>query len=167
MPEILSTTAEVSVAFVGFSALISVVGGSQGRLGEIRMMFMIELGLMALVFSLLPHVFAYFGVSPQQIWRICSGLLAAVFILSIVHLVFSWRELAREGSGPQARRLSWAMALGVVLVGVALAMNTIGWPAAPSFSVYFLGIFTILLNASILFAASFWFDRLGRRGEDA
>ena len=165
MPEILSTTAEVSVAFVGFSALIGVFRGSQGRLGELRMMFMIELGLLALVFSLLPHVFSYFGVSPQQIWRISSGLLGAAFMLEIVHLVLEIRRLPGEGLRPVAPRLAWALASGVVLVGLALVANSIGWPAAPSFSVYFLGIFWLLLNAAIIFAASFWLGRSGSRGD--
>ena len=166
MPEILSTTAEVSVAFVGFSALVGVFRGSQGQLGEIRMMFMIELGLIALVFSLLPHVFAYFGVSLQQIWRISSGLLAAVFVQEIVRMVLEVRKLSDDGRRLQAPRFTWAMVLGVGLVAVALAVNAIGWPSAPSFSVYFLGIFWLLLNSSIIFARSFWASRHDRREDE-
>ncbi len=165
MPEILSTTAEVSVAFVGFSALIGVFRGSPGRLGELRMMFMIDLGLIALVFSLLPHVFAHFGVSLQLIWRISSGLLGAAFMLEIVRLVLEIRKLPGEGLQPEAPRTAWVLASGVVLVGLALAVNAIGWPSAPSFSVYFLGIFWLLLNAAIIFAASFWLGRSGSRGD--
>ena len=116
MPEILSTTAEVSVAFVGFAALIAVFRGSQGLRGELRTMSLIETGLLSLVFSLLPHVFAHFELAMEQVWRFSSSLLAAALALELLRVRGQNRRLVELGAPVQSPALLWIVGVGIGLV---------------------------------------------------
>ena len=167
MPEILSTTAEVSVAFVGFAALIAAFRGSQGLRGELRTMSLIETGLLTLVFSLLPHVFAHFEFASEQIWRFSSSLLAAALALELLRVRAQNRRLVELGAPVQSPALLWIVAVGIGFVAVAQVLNAIGWPWQPRFGVYFLGIFWLLVSASLIFALSFWIGYGGRSGDTA
>ena len=165
IPEILSTTAEVSVAFVGFAALIAVFRGSQGLRGELRTMSLIETGLLTLVFSLLPHVFAHFELAREQIWRFSSSLLAAALAIELLRIRAQNRRLVALGAPIQSSALLWIVAAGIAFVAVAQVSNAIGWPWPPRFSVYFLGIFWMLVSASLIFGLSFWIGYGGRSGD--
>jgi hypothetical protein len=78
--DFLLTLAEVSVAIVAFVTIILVVRQSTGQqLSSLQVLVaraLIEMGLLALLFSLLPILVSYFGVTGSALWRWLSGTLA-------------------------------------------------------------------------------------------
>jgi hypothetical protein len=80
----LQTIAEVSVALAGFAALAGAIGereGPTGRLSFQRLRFVVLVGVLLLMLSLLPLVIAGYGVSPASVWRASSG---AAFVLNLI-----------------------------------------------------------------------------------
>jgi len=78
---LLQTLAELSVAFIGFSMLASVLRGSRGdeHLRFMDFRDVAEIGLFAAVGSLTPQLLQAFGLSTESTWRAASGLLGGLY----------------------------------------------------------------------------------------
>ena len=88
--EYLYTVAEVSVAFVGFAAIVIAVRLRSKELDEferILVAWLVERALAALGFALLPNLLHYFGVPLETALPIGSGLLAAYFSTVFVRML--------------------------------------------------------------------------------
>jgi len=151
--EYLYTIAEVSVAFVGFAAIAIAIrhrSHSLGNFERLLVAWLVERGLAALAFALLPILLYYITGSSQKILQYGSGLLA-VYLLTVfirVYPVFRNRQTTVP-IGPAGRFLRVAM-VGVMIPVQALAglgvlpFNALGW--------YLLGVTWLLVMSGATFA---------------
>ncbi len=151
--EYLYTIAEVSVAFVGFAAIAIAIrhrSRSLGNFERLLVAWLVERGLAALAFALLPILLYYITGSSQKILQYGSGLLA-VYLLTVfirVYPVFRNRQTTVP-IGPAGRFLRVAM-VGVMIPVQALAglgvlpFNALGW--------YLLGVTWLLVMSGATFA---------------
>ena len=79
--DLLLTLAQVAVTFVGFSALALLFQTSRDGLlddeDKFSVRMLIENGLQAALYAIIPHLFYSFGLSGNTLWRLASGLVAA------------------------------------------------------------------------------------------
>jgi len=89
---ILLTLTQVTVAFVGFSAIIATFQFKDGfaikKSDAINLQFIVATGLVGTFFSLLPLMLLSFGLSDSLVWALSSGLgslnyLGFIYYLSI------------------------------------------------------------------------------------
>jgi hypothetical protein len=152
--EYLYTVAEVSVAFVGFAAIVIAVRTRPGDLSEAErqhVTWLVERGLAALAFSLLPMLLHYFGAQPHSVLPLSSALLAG-YLLSILA-----RNLLIVRMGSLARSLLSAsgIALRLALVGLMIpvqALAALGVLPFDPLGWYLLGASWLLVLSGILFA---------------
>ena len=93
--DFLFTIAEVATAFAGFSTLVVVVAQRSrdtSELASARLTNMLRLSLLVILFSFVPYLPAYFGLSEVSAWRISSGLFA---LLWLSYFVYSLRGMLR------------------------------------------------------------------------
>ncbi len=75
--DLLLTLAEISIAYVGFSAIVGALSSSSKEWNsEIKLFLrsMIEVGLFSMSLSLLPEFFLVIGLEEQYIWMSASGV---------------------------------------------------------------------------------------------
>jgi predicted metal-binding membrane protein len=120
---LLSAFAQISIAFLGFTGLVSVLSPREwdSPLISLRLWILIEFSLGGLILSLLPMVLVQWGISESTAAR---GSSVAFLILFIIHaVVFLPRiaGLARAGQWPGVPQ-----ALnGPMLTGLALCLVTV------------------------------------------
>ena len=87
--DFLFTIAEVAAAFAGFSTLVVVVArrsrDTTGRLATTRLTNMLRLSLLVILFSLVPYLPTYSGLSKIGAWRVSSGLFATLWLAYIAY----------------------------------------------------------------------------------
>jgi hypothetical protein len=157
--DLLLTMAEVAVAFVGFSSLVSILGrrGSTDdpRLDAIRMRGLIESSLLVVAFSLVPSILHHYEVSALARWRLSSALFAtAAGALSYLELRRASKLVAslREEGTPYRTWIGIPM-LGTVAVGIGLlaviALGGLHTSAAP---IYLTALGLFLFRGGFAFA---------------
>jgi len=103
--DLLVTIAEISVAFVGFAGLISVLGSHSSRdprfVQAIRFRVMVLTSLSVAAFALLPLAMHRLGLSPEAVWRSSSALF---FVVGMANASYSWRSVHRALRIPGLRR---------------------------------------------------------------
>ena len=122
--EYLNTIAEVSVAFVGFAAIALAIRHRSQEIAGFREMVavMVERGLAALGFALLPALLYYFGMPAETSLPLCSAILAVYLLTTIVRLyrLFFDPGISADVStmnhnvyksvlGPVLQELAWAL----------------------------------------------------------
>jgi hypothetical protein len=152
--EYLYTVAEVSVAFVGFAAIVIAVRPRSGDLSEFErqhVTWLVERGLAALAFSLLPMLVHYFGAQSRSVLPLSSALLAG-YLLSILarnFLIFRAGTLAKSplsASGFASRLAMVGLMIPIQALAAlgALPFDPLGW--------YLFGASWLLVLSGILFA---------------
>ncbi len=118
--------AGVSVTFVGFSALLLIFRQARGdpmtRYETYFVLSFIQPGFIVTAGSLLPSVFALYGLPAAAVWR-ASSLLLAVPILIFVATLPGRRRAATSAPTPQYVRILSFLQL---LIAVYLVMNGLG-----------------------------------------
>lgn len=152
MPELndLGTFAQVSIALVGFAAVVSVLSRSQlpptARLFRIRALLI--RGTTALIGSLVPLVLHKFGLSASTLWLSSTVLLFCLILASVLHSWHHIRAVHRSGSPtPRTAYFMQPVSVGVLILlayGIALGQSQL--PA-----IFFVGIFWSLLAGLIQF----------------
>jgi hypothetical protein len=148
--DVLLTTAEVAIAFAGFTGLIAVVAG-RGRLDRtseqfFRLRTMLDYSLAALLAAFFPFLPHAAGLSGSALWQVCS---AACVLGTIVYYCFNRALIAPSHPGAgTTMRIGF---VGDLLVGVAVALNAVGWVFEPSFLVYLAALYWCLLGAAVGF----------------
>ncbi len=98
---ILLTLTQVTVAFVGFSAIIATFQFKDGftikKSDAINLQFIVATGLVGTFFSLFPLMLSSFGLSDSLVWAISSGLgsinyLGFIYYLSIKVKISKFRR---------------------------------------------------------------------------
>lgn len=152
--ETLTALAEVSVAFAGFSGIVTAFRrrspGEWSDLDRFRFRFMVEFSLATLLLSLLPLILAEMGLAEPRAWSVASFLLGAGALAYLTRSILWLRRLA-AANAPVSR------ALAVVGIGVGIAVsaaglaNAAGLFAHPS-GVYLAGVGGCLFVSSAMFA---------------
>lgn len=87
---ILLTLTQVTVAFVGFSAIIAAFqfkdGYSIKKSDAINLQFIVATGLVGTFFSLLPLMLSSFGLSDSMVWAVSSAVGSANYLGFIYYL---------------------------------------------------------------------------------
>lgn len=95
--DILNTIAGVSITFVGFSALLGALSQKKGiHHSTIRFKFMVEVGLMTLLFCFLPFVPSSLGWSEECVWRFSSAILVAYLSAAVALGLCDLRKLRQQ-----------------------------------------------------------------------
>jgi hypothetical protein len=111
---------------------------------------MIEVSLSALIFSLLPFLFHYIGLSPTYTWAACSGLLALVSSAQMGRAGYRTLKAARSDHSISPGFTVLFLLIGVVIVLLQLA-NTGSIAFKPTIAPYLIGVFWQLSLACVLF----------------
>lgn len=148
------TIAEVSVAFAGFSGVVAVFRRrsiGEWRSGDIlRFWQMMEVSLSGVVFSLLPFVFHYSGLSAAATWAACSALLAFVSSVQMGRAVFRTVKAAGSDGSISLRFTGLFLLIGVVIVLLQVG-NVLGIVFNRAVGPYLVGVFWQLSLACVLF----------------
>jgi hypothetical protein len=152
MPELidLGTFAQVSIALIGFAAVVSVL--SRSRLPPIARLFRIRAllfaGMTALVGSLVPLVLHKFGLVASSLWLSSTALLFCLILTTNFHVWHHIRALHRSGEPtPPTTYFLQPISVGVlILLAYGIAFGQSQLPG-----IYFVGIFWPLLAGLINF----------------
>ena len=151
----LLTYAEIAVAFAGFAALVTAFrrGGTAGveRPLAARLRGMIEVALLAGLFSIVALSIRAFGVADETAWRVSSGLLAVAYFVS--HLVWfsRGRRMNRAGIEYGGRPIrSFYYALGAASIA-SLVANALGAFPSATGPVFLSNLGALLFLAGVLF----------------
>ena len=147
----LETIAEIAASFVGFAALVVAVRQRSMLSPEVEWMFisrMIERGMAAVAFSLLPQMFTFLGYQPDPLLPALSALLSVYFGISLVlpylrYVTSHTTGLSRLGIAPR----SVAAATMIPIQGLA-ALQMLPFPAL---GLYVLGCVWLLFLAGMAF----------------
>ena len=152
--DFLLTVAEISVAFAGFSGIVAVIGrraAGEWRTGDVlRFWQMMEVSLLALIFSLVPFGFHYLDLPPSTVWAASSGMLAAASGIQALRSVA--RTMRALGSDESLSFLfsAFFFLIGLVVIAV-LILNALGIIFEQAAGPYLIGIFWQLSLACVLF----------------
>ena len=162
--EILSTMAEVSIVFAGFTGVVAMLGlGSDNQRVHGQMYqvgAMVGFSLIAALFSLVPLLLSAVGLSDAAVWRSASvGLLAALLAWTILGTM---RLRYLRGRGVRLPRvLLKLMTLLTVLVSLVLLANAAGFLGSSAGGIYLICAFVPLLYATLFFVSVFLSIRVG------
>jgi len=145
---------EAGVALSGFSALIIALRRREptqfSAYDRQLVASLVERGLMAAFFSLLPILLFGLGLSEQLVWLFTGGTFVA-YGISIAIRSWHSRRLDQAGSQFLSGALFYPlMALGVVLIGVQ-ALHAIGLGLQQSVWWHLLAVTWLLTSAGYLF----------------
>lgn len=151
MPELndLGTFAQVSIALVGFAAVVSVL--SRSRLPPITRLFRIRVllftGMTALAGSLVPLVLHKFDLSASSLWLSSTVFLFCLTLASNFHAWHHIRALRRAGSPTPAAYFLQPVTVGVLILlayGIVFGQSQLS-------AIFFVGLFWSLLAGLINF----------------
>ena len=153
--DLLLTTAELAVAFAGFSSLVGIFARRREEQIDRRVVhslrWMLDYGLITLFGCLIPFLPILAGAEESAIWRISSGALIA----GTLTYIFLNREFLREPGkhrpfGPTFGRVAYALDR---LSFIALVGNAVGLLWEPSLLVYYSVLLWFLAAAAIGFVS--------------
>ena len=152
----LYTLAAVSVAFLGFTAIVVIIRQSVGEgLSRIQVLLvhvLIEHGFAVIGFALLPPLIALFDLSHDLVLRISSAVAALVVILW--HMEFSLRRYS-SAVGQRLPRYAYVNFSLTAVFSVLLCLNAYGGLFEPQAGVYAAAISWLLCQAANIFLLSF------------
>ena len=114
------TLAELSVALIGFSALVGAFGSAarpESPFERHAIRTLVELALIAFLLSLLPVALVAITQDHEQFWRICSGISALLIGGNFAYRTTTTRNL------PVPRRTEVAGWVGAPFVLVLVVLN--------------------------------------------
>jgi len=158
--DVLLTLAEIAIAFVGFASVVAIFEArwsqAEAPFDLFRFWVMLAFGLAGLLFSLLPLLLLFLGLSPAWVWRL-SSLALAVFVVG--NGAFIVRLYRRRVAAVVASLDPWLSAfanLSYALNLLAQLANVAGRLGGPGFGLYLFGLLMILLGAAVNFARLVW-----------
>jgi hypothetical protein len=149
------TLAQVAIGFVGFSTIAVVLREMMGRpldpFQTLLVRFVIECGLAATIYALLPVLLAIVGVTPPTLWRVAS---AAVGVFCLVYPVHYLHRRRRVLPGPLPFHSIWVY-LGTMTVDAVAWLNALTPIFHFSPGPYAIGVTWMLLQAGIILILTF------------
>jgi hypothetical protein len=147
----------VSISYVEFTALILIfrqsMGGQITTLDAFIIRTLIQLGLLAVIGSLLPPLLAQFDIQPTAIWQVSSGIIAVILGIWVASFP-SRRRAASPIAIPSA---IWVVLAFLGVMDLTLLSNVVGPRDKFGVGIYSLGVTGVLLAGIILFLFSLIF----------
>lgn len=152
--ELLSTFAQIAVAFAGLSALALVVVQLAGVKWQAQMTtgfwLLIAWSLGAIVFSLLPLLLLQFSISETDVISICSGLLGIFIFFVIGSALRRDTRILRLGIGAKPPVKTMVVVGGSALLSaLTMLLNSLGFFSSHRAAWYVSGVFALLLFAIV------------------
>jgi hypothetical protein len=143
--------ADLSLAFVGFSAIVitlrQALGGKLAKLHMLFVRLIIEGGLLVLIFALIPPALSLTDLAEPVIWRISS----TVFVLaSSIYLAAAIRRRVAVGTSGLPLRVIINTVIFLVAI-LAMSVNALGIFAEPNAWPYVLGLTLSLIFSVFIF----------------
>jgi hypothetical protein len=152
--EALAALAEVSVAFAGFSGIVTAFRrhdpGEWSQLDRFRFRFMVEFSLATLALSLVPFFLSEFGLPESRVWSYSSLFLGGGALLYLLRSVVRLLPLLATGE-PVSRGLALVSVAVGIGITVSAFMNAAGLFSQPS-GVYLAGVGGCLFVSSAMFS---------------
>jgi hypothetical protein len=152
--EALAALAEVSVAFAGFSGIVTAFRrhnpGDWSHLDRFRLRFMVEFSLATLALSLLPFFLSEFGLPESEVWSLASLFLGGGALFYLIRSVVRLHPVIVAGEPVNHGLAFVSVAVGIVITVAAFA-NSLGFFSHPS-GVYLAGVGGCLFVSSAMFA---------------
>jgi hypothetical protein len=152
--EVLSVLAEVSVAFAGFSGIVTAFRrrdpGAWSRVDRFRFRFMVEFSLATLSLSLVPLVLGELGMDEARVWSVSSLVLGVGALLYLLRSALRLRRIVAAGEAVSRSLAVVSIAIGIAIAASALA-NAAGVFARPP-GVYLAGVSGCPFVSSAMFA---------------
>lgn len=156
--------AELSLALIGFSALIGVFGSrteAESALETLTLRMLVEIALISFALSLLPIVIAPMLDDDGELWRTCSGVSALLVACHVATGFVRSRDIAPD-------RVVTPLVLSGVVIALALVVantrNAIGDPAGVEEWPFRAAVVVQLLSSALFFFIRFFV--LESRGEE-
>jgi hypothetical protein len=147
-------TAEVAVAFAGFSGLAALLGRRRSRddvrVDVMRLRAILEGSLVVAGAAVLPVFFFALGASEEATWRTSSAL----FLTASLLLVGVWTKRIRRAvqSAASFNRRVVGMFYGIAIVqGTLLGVNLLNLSESRLFPLYLISLYTLLFGMAVLF----------------
>jgi hypothetical protein len=148
--------ATLSMAFVGFSAIVAVLHQGTGKpLSSFHVLItsvFVELGLMATGFAMLAPLLAICGLRGDQVWRASSAIMLAILVPWL--LMYPKRRKAATRKRKFPPRVYIMLILGTV-ASVALCLNLVGSLIDPGPAPLAIATVYVLSFASVAFIGTY------------
>jgi len=148
--------ATLSMAFVGFSAIVAVLHQSTGKpLSAFHILItsvFVELGLMATGFAMLAPILTVCGLRGDQVWRASSAIMLTVLAPWLFYYPTRRKAATRKQKFPP--RVYVMLILGALAI-VALCLNLAGLLIDPGPAAVALATVYVLSFASVAFIATY------------
>ena len=152
--ETLSTMAEVSISFLGFTGVVGIFAGRSRDLPAVslRLWVMVGLALVTLLLCFLPSVLHHLGARGQSLWASCS---ATIVVLSIGHFIFVVPTVIRERRAGRWSSFPIVDPFPVFFIGCVMTqvLNALGIVLERTSGGYVLGLYLLLAANGINFIA--------------
>jgi len=149
--DVLIGLAQIAIAIVGFSGLVSVFrSANRAWRPDARFWAMITESSGTLVFAVLPLPFIQSGIAPEYTWSICSVLFA---LFSAAFCVFHVRELRRRVASGQyyKSQITTLFTVSNIIIVVVLLLNASGLVFERSFTPYLACLVAYTVGSTLTF----------------
>lgn len=146
--------AAVSITFVGFSALLVIFRQARGqamtRYESYFVLSFVQPGFIVTAGSLLPSVFALYGMPVSRVWQ-ASSLIIAIPIIIFAAALPKRRRAATPTPLPRyVQILRWLQ----ILIAVYLIANAFGVPGPAAIGPYAASLTALLFTTAIAFVVA-------------
>jgi hypothetical protein len=149
------TLAQVAIGFVAFSTIAVVlrelVHAPLDAYRTLLIRFVVECGLAATFYALVPVLLVVIGVTPPLLWTVASAALGVFGVLAPIHYVRR-RHVAKPGRMPP--RAVWII-LVTIAVDALLWLNVLTPLFRRSVGPYAVGVTWLLVQAGIMLILTF------------
>ena len=146
--------ATVSITFIGFSALLWIfrqtIGGGMTRYDGYFVISFILPGLIVVGGSLLPPLLALYGLQPEMVWRLSSGISSVPILLFVVTLPARRRKAVHE----PIPFYIWLFLALQFLCALILLLTAADWLPHSGAAVYATSMAGMLLTTSFAYVAA-------------
>lgn len=153
--DFLLTIAEISLAFVGFSAIIAVFRQAGGRtwseFERLLIRAMIELGFAALFFALVPQILAYLGFPDPWVWGLSSASLGFFMLGYHANYLIRRHRVGGAAASPVRPTVLFTRITIGLLIGAVLLLSAFDILVPRGVGVYAVGVTWLLALGAIFF----------------
>ena len=151
----LLTTAEIAIAFVGFSAVVVAFRESGGQrlspFQHLQVRVMIELGFATLFLAAAPLMLSFLELEPATVWRISHAAFGLFLLLYFGNYHARRRPRAEPGSSPVRSPMFIVRIVVTYGLGVLFLMAAAGVLLPAGLALYATGLAWVLALAALAF----------------
>lgn len=118
----LQTLSELSIALIGFAGIVSAIKTDEAalRLRRIQMTGVFSIGLVGIIYALLPQVLFAADFEEATIWRLSS---AALLVTNLLSAVIRWKNLSKTDKG--SLKSGFIVHVPINLVWISAGVNAV------------------------------------------